>query len=185
MSPTIFPRLLARPVHLFLVIVALCAAMVLAAAINPGRAQAQTTNQASTGRQIAVTMLALLNKQRSNHRLAPVIMNAALIRSAYGHNVTMAKDNTMSHQLPGEAFFGNRIARAGYTWRSAGENIAWNSQQTSYGAMFLENSMYYEVAPNNGHRLNILSRNFRNVGISVYFDNVHHKMWITQDLGQH
>jgi uncharacterized protein YkwD len=184
MSPASFPRLLARPVHLF-VIVALCAAMVLAAAINPGRAQAQTTTQASTGRQIAVAMLALLNRERGAHRLAPVTMSAALIRSAYGHNLSMARANTMSHQLPGEAFFGTRISATGYIWRSAGENVAWNSQETGPGATFLQLAMYNEVAPNNGHRLNILSPNFRNAGISVYFDNLHHKMWITQDFGQH
>jgi uncharacterized protein YkwD len=44
--------------------------------------------------------------------------------------------------------------------------------------------MFRERPPNDGHRLNILSRTFRNVGIDVYFDNAHHKMWFTQDFGR-
>ena len=47
----------------------------------------------------------------------------------------------------------------------------------------LEKQMYHEVAPNDGHRVNILSRTFTQVGIDVYYDARHHKIWFTQDFG--
>ena len=68
---------------------------------------------------------------------------------------------------------------------SAGENIGWNSDQTLSGVRYLEREMYREKAPENGHRLNILDHSFRDVGIDVYFDKTHNKMWFTQDFGQH
>ena len=43
--------------------------------------------------------------------------------------------------------------------------------------------MYNEVPPNDGHRVNILSHTFRQVGIDVYYDARHHKLWFTQDFG--
>ena len=55
---------------------------------------------------------------------------------------------------------------------------------TRPGLRYLQAEMFHEKAPNNGHRLNILDRSFRNVGIDVYFDHKHHKMWFTQDFGQ-
>ena len=45
--------------------------------------------------------------------------------------------------------------------------------------------MYNEVAPYDGHRLNILNRHYRDVGIDIYMDAAHHKMWLTQDFGLH
>jgi uncharacterized protein YkwD len=42
--------------------------------------------------------------------------------------------------------------------------------------------MYNEVAPNNGHRLNILSTRFKDVGIDVVIDTTHGKLWLTEDF---
>ncbi|HEY3750595.1 MAG TPA: CAP domain-containing protein, partial [Pseudonocardiaceae bacterium] len=108
-----------------------------------------------------------------------------LVLSARRHNVTMARYNTMSHQLPGEPYFGTRMTNAGYTWSWAGENIGWNSAMNTRGVVTLEKLMYNETAPNNSHRLNILNWHFRNVGVDVYLDKVHHKAWLTTDYGHH
>jgi uncharacterized protein YkwD len=131
----------------------------------------------------ARTMLGLLNKERRAHGRRPLTMASKLRLSAHRHNLRMARDNEMSHQLPGEAFFATRITNAGYHWRAAGENIGWNSELTLRGLLNLEREMYHEVPPNDGHRVNILSRTFRQVGIDVYYDKAHHKIWFTQDFG--
>jgi uncharacterized protein YkwD len=130
----------------------------------------------------ASTLLSMLNTERGVNHRAPLSMNAALIRSAHAHNLAMAAANTMSHQLPHEPVFTDRIEHAGYNWGTAGENIGWNSDVTVNGAKALETIMYNEVAPNNGHRLNILSTSFRNVGIDVYYDLAHGKIWLTEDF---
>jgi uncharacterized protein YkwD len=129
-------------------------------------------------------MLGAMNVERSWHGLPPLQMNWKLVTSAHRHNLSMAYRNTMSHQLPGEPFFATRISQAGYNWRSAGENIGWNSITNLDALYSLERAMYNEVAPNDGHRANILSRSFRQIGIDVYYDPAHHKMWFTQDFGQ-
>lgn len=132
---------------------------------------------------IANQMLQLLNQQRATHHLPPLHMAARLATSAHWHNVHMAQANVMAHRLPRERYFADRITRAGYRWRTAGENIGWNRDATALGARYLERVMYDEHAPNDGHRVNILSRQFTQVGINVYYDTVHHKMWFTQDFG--
>jgi uncharacterized protein YkwD len=153
-----------------------------AAAAASARALPKTP---ASARIFATAMLHMLNTERRAHHLPPLSMNAKLIRSAHVHNLAMAKADEMSHQLPGEAFFADRISAAHYNWTSAGENIGWNSAMNRPGLRALENQMYTEKAPDNGHRLNILDKSFRNIGIDVYFDKTHNKMWFTQDFGQH
>jgi uncharacterized protein YkwD len=138
----------------------------------------------ASARIFAKSMLHLLNTERKANHLKPLVMNNKLIVSAHRHNLAMAKADLMSHQVPGEAFFADRITAAHYNWMAAGENIGWNSAMNRPGLRSLERDMYNEKAPNNGHRLNILDRSFRNVGIDVYFDKSNGKMWFTQDFGQ-
>ena len=138
----------------------------------------------TTTQSFARSMLYLLNQERAAHGLRPLYMNSDLILSAHRHNVRMAKADTMSHQLPGEPFFATRITNAGYRWWSCGENIGFTTSLTLAGLYYLQRTMYNETPPANGHRLNILSRNFRQVGIDVYFDAAHQRIWFTQDFGQ-
>lgn len=164
---------------------ALVISVLLTYALGSQRATAATPRPtlAATEAGIANSVLAMLNGERAAHRLAPLSMNSRLIKSAHGHNLTMARFNTMSHQLPGEAFFATRISQAGYRWRAAGENIAWNTNRSLNGARTLESMMYNERPPNDGHRLNILSSSFRNVGIDVLIDPRTGKLWLTEDFG--
>ena len=133
---------------------------------------------------IAWVVKNLIVAERAAHGVPYIYMNADLMLSARRHDVAMANYNTMSHQLPGEAVFSTRMTQAGYHWSWAGENIAWNSAMTETGAVTLEKLMYNEVAPNNGHRLNILNPHFLHVGVDVYLDYKHHKIWLTTDFGR-
>jgi uncharacterized protein YkwD len=159
------------------------AGSLIAAPVTMSSASAATPS-AATGRSYATAMLKTLNAERKSHHLGALKMNTKLIASAHSHNLTMARTNTMAHQERGEAAFSTRITRAGYSWRAAGENIGWNSVQTNAGLQSLEKSMFAEKAPNDGHRRNILNGTYRDIGIDVYFDKTHHKMWFTQDLGR-
>jgi uncharacterized protein YkwD len=124
-----------------------------------------------------------INSERAAHGLRRVRMSSQLMLSARRHNVTMASFDEMSHQLPGEPYFGRRMILAGYNWSYAGENIGWNSDMTLEGVKLLQRMMYHEKPPNDGHRANILSRHYRNVGVDVYMDKTHHKVWLTTDFG--
>jgi uncharacterized protein YkwD len=132
---------------------------------------------------MAVAMLGVLNAERRWHRLPPLRTAPLLVLSAHRHNLAMARHNLMSHQLPGEASLARRISRTGYHWRAAGENVGWNADATARGLLSLERQMYLERPPDDGHRVNILSRTFTQVGIDVYYDAAHSKIWFTQDFG--
>ena len=132
---------------------------------------------------IAWAVKRLVNTERALHGLRPVYMDDALRLSARRHNVLMASFDQMSHQLPGEPWFGRREQLAHYWWDWAGENIGWNSEISTAGGLLLEQLMYNERPPNDGHRLNILNSHYRNIGVDVLFDHVHHKLWLTTDFG--
>ena len=148
-------------------------------------ASAATTHRTYQELMIGRAVTRLLNSERAAHGLPALSFDQDLRLAARWHNLTMARYTTMSHQLPGEAFFGTRITRAGYHWSYIGENIGCNSAMTQTGVLSLQKVMYNEKAPNNGHRLNILSSRFRNVGVDVYMDWAHHKVWLTTDFGRH
>lgn len=113
-------------------------------------------------------------------------MRGKLRLSARRHDARMAKYNAMTHKFPWEPYFGQRETNAGYIWCWAGENIGWTSDISQSGLLLLERLMYNEKPPGEiGHRLNILSSHFRDVGVDVWIDTVHNKLWFVQDFGSH
>jgi uncharacterized protein YkwD len=132
----------------------------------------------------AAAVLDRLNAQRASHGLPALTSNAKLAAAAHAHNVKMADANSLSHQLPGEAGLGARISAAGYSWSSVGENVAWNSNRSQAGVLALQDSMYNETPPDDGHRRNILSTGFTEVGIDVIEDTAHGKVWLVTDFGR-
>jgi len=168
-----------------LIVLVAALALTVGLVVAPQPAHAATSPHVTTSNTLAFArqMLGLLNAERHAHGKRPLTMAYRLRVSAHRHNLRMAADNIMSHQLPGEAFFATRISRTGYRWRAAGENIGWNSDLTLRGLLNLEREMYHEVPPNDGHRVNILSSTFTQVGIDVVYDKTHRKIWFTQDFG--
>ena len=156
------------------------AALSIAGALTVTAARAQAATPAETS--AAKSVFSLLNSERAAHHLPALGWSTAMVSSARKHNLTMAKANTLSHQLPGEAVFSDRIAAAGVKWHSAAENIGWTTDQTSRGANGMETDMYNEKAPNDGHRQNILSTSVRYVGIDTYIDAKTGKLWLTEDF---
>lgn len=132
----------------------------------------------------AAAVLTRLNAQRAQNGLPALATNAKLVDSAHTHNVKMADANQLSHQLAGEAGLGDRITAAGYRWSTVGENIAWNSNRSEAGVLALQDSMYNETPPDDGHRRNILSSSFTEVGIDVIEDPAHGKVWLVTDFGR-
>jgi len=132
----------------------------------------------------ANAVLAKLNSERAAHGLKALTMNTHLVSSAHTHNLAMAKANQLSHQLSGEASLGARITAAGYHWTAAGENIAYNSNRSQAGVLALQEAMYGEQPPNDGHRRNILSSSFVQVGVDVIDDSVHRRVWLVTDFGR-
>ena len=124
-----------------------------------------------------------LNSERAAHGLSALKLNSKLVDSAHTHNLAMAKADTLSHKLNGEADLGSRVSAAGYHWSMVGENIAYNSSQSESGVLAVQKAMYDEKPPNDGHRQNILNSKFVDVGIDVINDSEHGKVWLVTDFG--
>jgi uncharacterized protein YkwD len=145
---------------------------------------ASSSSSYATRSDWADAVLKELNAERADHGLPALEMNSKLVDSAHTHNVAMAKANTLSHQLSGEAGLGSRVSAAGYHWSGVGENIAYNSNRSESGVLALQKAMYNEKPPNDGHRENILNKRFVDVGIDVINDSTHGKVWLVTDFGR-
>ena len=148
----------------------------------------KTTSSSSAGYDTrsdwADAVLSELNSERAKHGLRALKMNSKLVSAAHKHNLAMAKANTLSHQLKGEAALGSRFSAAGYQWSAVGENVAYNGRRSEGGVLAVQKAMYNERPPNDGHRENILSKTFVDVGIDVISDSVHGKVWLVTDFGK-
>jgi uncharacterized protein YkwD len=123
---------------------------------------------------------------RAQNGLPALVVLSGLNASARQHDLTMAAGCGMSHQCPGEAVFSSRISAQGVSWTSAGENIGMGGRVADAAgaaamALALTDSMFAEIAPNDGHRRNLLSRSFSHVGVDVYLDATG-TVWMTQDF---
>ena len=126
----------------------------------------------------------LLNLERLAHGRTPLRLNQHLVRSARYHNIRMARANTLSHQLPNEPAFTDRELAFGYHWSTAAENCSVNPDVSLAGVLELQRLMYHEQPPGEtGHRQNILSPNYSDVGIAVLIDPVNQRVWMTEDFG--
>jgi len=162
---------------------------------QPTAAPPTTTSPATTtapptsapaGDPIITAALAHINAARSANGLTPYTLNAQLSQASQAHNALMANGCGLSHQCPGEAGLGDRFTAAGVSWTSAGENIGQGNasddqSQIIAAANGLTDLMLAEVAPNDGHRKNLLNPGFRQIGLAVTRDSTG-KVWFTQDF---
>ncbi|HET9172867.1 MAG TPA: sigma-70 family RNA polymerase sigma factor [Actinospica sp.] len=146
-----------------------------------------STSAGSNSETAAQQVLDVINKARAQNGLKPYTMSTDLIDSAGAHNTRMENGCGLSHQCSGEAALGDRETAAGVQWTSAGENIGEggpvSDTQSSIASMAvgLTNSMLAEQPPDDGHRLNILSSSYTEVGIVVTRDSSG-TVWMTQDF---
>ena len=154
-----------------------------AAESAPSKEASSTPSSYDTRSDWANAVLDELNSERDAHGLPALKLNSKLVDSAHTHNLAMAKADTLSHKLNGEADLGSRVSAAGYHWSMVGENIAYNSSQSESGVLAVQKAMYDEKPPNDGHRQNILNSKFVHVGIDVINDSEHGKVWLVTDFG--
>ncbi|MEU6812765.1 CAP domain-containing protein [Streptomyces sp. NPDC046831] len=101
----------------------------------------------------------LVNAERSKVGCAPLTVNATLTKAAQAHSEDMAAHRNMSHTGSDGSSPGDRITRAGYTWSTYGENVA-------YGYATPEKVMAgWMSSP--GHKANILNCGFKEIGVGL------------------
>ncbi|WP_030300388.1 CAP domain-containing protein [Streptomyces katrae] len=119
----------------------------------------------------AAEVVALVNKERAKAGCSALTVNAKLTDAALKHSQDMAAHANMSHTGSDGSDPGQRITRAGYSWTTYGENVA-------YGYTTPEQVMTgWMNSP--GHRENILNCAFKEIGVALAQPN---SFW-TQDFG--
>lgn len=107
-------------------------------------------NETSAKKQWQSDMLNQLNAHRRRHGVSsPMSINGRLQNAAQAHSNDQAAMGRMTHTGSDGSSLGQRVTRAGYSWRSVAENVA--RGQTSVTAVM---NAWYNSA---GHNRNILS----------------------------
>ena len=109
----------------------------------------------------AESVLSAVNAARAKAGCAPLRSNPKLVAAAKSHARAMADQNFFAHAGKDGSRLPSRIARQGYSYRSAAENIA--AGQKSAGEVvtgWLQSS---------GHRRNILNCGLTETGIAVVY----------------
>lgn len=109
-------------------------------------------------------LVALINAQRTAHELPPLGSRAQLARAARAHSIDMACSGFFSHTGSNGATAGDRIKGEGYRWSIFAENIA-----GGYGS---PQDVITGWMDSLGHRANILSPRFVDVGVGYAFGSL-------------
>jgi len=119
-------------------------------------------------------VLSLVNEFRAANGLPPLESDARLNEAAEDWSMTMATGDFFAHSTPAQ------VEEQNYDWRAWGENIA-AGQQTP-------DSVVDAWIDSPGHRANMLSENFQDIGIGYYYlendtGSVNYHHYWTQTFG--
>ena len=134
----------------------------------PGKAEAgKATAQTCDGESIELSKeekltLDLHNKTREENGLEQLCVDPRLTKAARAHSADMLKKRYFGHNSFDGKSSAERVKDSGYDWRVTGENIAWGSGSFSNPKNRFEAWMKSE-----GHKNNILDKNFEQVGVGV------------------
>jgi uncharacterized protein YkwD len=131
---------------------------------------------------IRAALVCLHNQERVSRGLHPLENNAHLQAVATAHSNEKVADGCVAHASAGGTSFSTRIIRGGYGARSArltlGENLACATGGLATPASLMDAWMH---SP--GHRANILTRAYRDIGIGLGFGGADAHLTVTADFG--
>jgi len=111
-------------------------------------------------RDVIESVCVLVNRSRARLGLSQLRLDPGLSEVAQAYAEDMARRNYFSHTNPEGELAGFRLGLAGIDWKAWGENIAaYHPTPTAVMRAWMNSS---------GHRANILSRKYRNIGIGYY-----------------
>jgi uncharacterized protein YkwD len=145
-----------------LVLAVVAAAGAPSASASTACASADALPLAVSSATLAQAEACLINQERARDGLRPLRVNARLAKAADGHARDMVTRDYFSHNSAGGGDFASRIRKAGYRGRTLGEDLAWGA-----GTFATANSIIDSWMHSPGHRANILSHRFREMGVGV------------------
>ena len=129
--------------------------------------------------------LCLLNQQRAAHGLGALVENATLTSASTGYSQRMVAQGFFDHESPDGGTLVERLTGAGYlgdddAW-VVGENIGWGQ-----GTLATARSMVTAWMGSAGHRENLLSGDYTEVGLGLALGTPADQTWgatYTTDFG--
>lgn len=118
-------------------------------------------------------IIALINQERTQRGLQPVVKDESLTRAARLHTVMMVEKRELTHRLADEPVLRDRVAVTGIAFDAAGENVAYDANVQHAHVEFMHSP---------GHRANILLPKFNAVGVGVVHSG--NLIWVTEDFAQ-
>jgi uncharacterized protein YkwD len=113
-------------------------------------------------------VIAQTNAERKAAGLPELSISPQLMEAARKHSSNMAANSRLDHTLGGRSV-SDRVRSEGYSFRSCGENIAWNQSSPL--------AVLRSWMSSSGHRANITSRNFTEIGVAVSVNARGERYW--------
>ena len=144
---------------------------------------ANTGTNTSTGGQSTTTAMNsdekeifdLINKQRTNNGLSALKEDAEVQKVARIKAQDMVSNNYFAHESPTYGTPFQMLKNFNISYKTAGENIAANSSNSSAVTAWMNSS---------GHKANILNSNFYYTGIGVVSSNKYGKIYVQMFIGK-
>ncbi len=138
---------------------------------HPAPAMAWDAGSFSSGSE--KTLVSLTNRSRTSAGLRALKVDSTLSSIARWRSKDMIERNYFSHDIPGFGSVFKRLDQKGFCYRSAGENIGWNTNGDSTATA----AIHRAFMDSSGHRNNILGRSWDVIGIGAYKGASGKKMW--------
>ncbi|HVM69974.1 MAG TPA: CAP domain-containing protein [Gaiellaceae bacterium] len=151
--------------RLLVVLAVLCLAVASLGAVQAGTAATKPTRSISVAPELETEILVELNAIRRAHGLRPLRASSPLGTAARAHSRAMAQHGFFRHESRDGSVFWKRVQRyygpGGYATWSVGENLLWSTT----GLDAKRAVRLWMESP--GHRKNILTPRWREVGLSA------------------
>lgn len=166
-------------------------------AINRARAnpttEAKRLGLSSVTEGVANGEIATLSNGKAKPQ-QPLVFNRQLSSAASNHTQDMIDRNFFAHSNPDGANPFDRISKTGYQFSNAGENIAYTAStmllNEAATSLELHDNLFIDKNyAGRGHRVNILSSDFREIGIGVKLGKItrsgiqYNAAFVTTDFG--
>ncbi|MBU3127421.1 CAP domain-containing protein [Clostridium tagluense] len=144
--------------------------------VKPAPTKTPAATNLTENNKLEKEVVTLVNQERAKQGLAPLKENAQLSNVARYKSEDMVANNYFSHTSPTYGSPFDMMKKFGITYTAAGENIAMG-QQTAASVM-----NGWMNSP--GHKANILSANFTEIGVGVAKDKSGTIYWTQEFIGK-
>ena len=142
----------------------------------PAKETATKSTNSAEDAKLVKEVVTLVNQERAKQGLAPLKENVQLSNVAKTKSEDMVAKNYFSHTSPTYGSPFDMMKKFGIKYTSAGENIAMGQQTAA--------SVMKSWMNSSGHKANILSKNFTEIGVGVAKDKSGAIYWTQQFIGK-